>query len=649
VRFEPAPPGSGAKFRCAGPGYRVWFTANELLAGSMRLRLVGSDPSAAPEGLDALPGRSHYYAGRDPGRWRTNVPGYARLHWRSVYPGIDLVYHGTRGHLEYDFVVAPGADPSVIRFAVEGCGRLGVNARGELVGGRDRRTLLRAPEIYQQRGGRREQVSGSYRVRGNTVGLEISPYDPTLTLVIDPVLVFSTYIGGSGVDAAHAVAADGEGGVYVAGYTLSPDFPVTTGAGGAGESNRDGFVARFDPSGTLVYSAYLGGSSADSAWGIAVDASGFAHVVGSTSSADFPVAGAFQNAYGGQGDAFAARLSPQGDSLMYSTYLGGASGDSAAAVAVDSYGAAYMAGTTESPDFPVAVRFQKNFGGGSDAFVTKISARGDRVEYSSYLGGSSEDGVAAIAVDARGNAYVTGFTVSSDFPVLGSFQSGLGGPGWSDAFVSKIGLAGNALVYSTYLGGGRGDSGAGIAVDSSGSAYIAGRTESPDFPVFRPLQAIFGGYSDAFVARLAASGDALVYSTFLGGSFAEYGNGIAIDATGAAFVTGEVYSVDFPAVLPLQSYGGKGDAFVTRLRPGGEALEMSTYLGGSGGDYGMSIAVDPPGRIYVAGFTYSADFPLRRPFQTLYRGQYDAFVAVLAEPPPGLESAPRATATPPAR
>ncbi|PYV17190.1 MAG: hypothetical protein DMG07_06410, partial [Acidobacteria bacterium] len=287
-------------------------------------------------------------------------------------------------------------------------------------------------------------------------------------------------------------------------------------------------------------------------------------------------------------------------------------------------------------EFPLGVRAQAQYGGNGDAFVTKLAASGNRLEYSTYLGGHSEEGGAAIALDHTGSAYVTGYTLSSDFPTLAPLQGALAGA--SDGFVSKLGPAGNALVYSTYLGGRLGDSGAGIAVDSSGSAYVTGSTQSSDFPTANPLQASFGGYSDAFVAQLSATGAALVYSTYLGGSFADYGNGIAVDSSGAAYVTGEVYSADFPTVDPAQAaYGGRGDAFVTKFRPGGASLEFSTYLGGSGGDYGQGIAVDPNGSVYVTGFTYSVDFPVKNPFQALYRGSNDAFVAKLGEPQPVLD------------
>jgi hypothetical protein len=601
----------------------------------LRMKLLGADPRPAIEGREELPGKSHYFIGNDPKKWRTNVPQYARVEYKDVYPGVSLTYYGNQGQLEYDFVVSPGGDPRRIRLGIEGARKVQVDAEGNLVlslaGGE---VVQKAPVVYQEVDGARNAVEGRFVLRGrNEVGFEVGPYEAERPLVLDPLLVYSTYLGGSSVDQASGIAVDASGNAYVTGRTVSTNFPTASPLQAANGGGYDTFVAKLNTAGSaLVYSTYLGGSGDDFGQGIAVDTSGNAYVTGWTFSTDFPTASPLQAASGGGLDAFVAKLNATGSALVYSTYLGGSAYDFGQGIAVGASGNAYITGYTDSTNFPTANPFQAAFGGGNDAFVTKLNAAGSALVYSTYLGGSGDEHGQGIGVDASGNASVTGFTDSTDFPTANPLQAGYGG-GQYDAFVAKLNAAGSALVYSTYLGGSGQDAGQGIAADASGNAYVTGNTQSTNFPTANPLQAANGGGQDAIVAKLNASGSTLAYSTYFGGSGDDFGVGIAVDAFGSGHVTGYTFSADFPTANPLQAYGGSGDAFVASLNAAGSALVYSSYLGGSGQDIGGGIAVDASGSAYVTGDTTSTDFPTANPLQAAIGGSYDAFVAKIGIDP----------------
>ncbi len=638
----------------------------------VRLRLVGANRAATVEGEKELPGKANYFIGNNPKKWCRDVPTYARVEYRDVYPGIDLVYHGRQEQLEYDFRVAVGASVKQIRMAVKG-GRLRLAADGDLVvetvaGG----ARFRKPVVYQEGAGRK-YVAGRFVLLGkHAVGFRVGRYDPLRPLVIDPVLVYSTYLGGSAFDDATGIAVDSSGNVYVTGYTTSTDFPVVSavdGAYGGGACNTDmsaapcfdAFVAKLNPQGTgLVYSTYLGGSGDDRGTHIAVDSSGDAYVVGYTNSSNFPTANALQPSLGGGTcgsttnpypcyDAFITELGPSGSNLVYSTYLGGQGDDYGMGIAVDSSGSAYVTGFTSGSNFPITSgAYEPSFGGGPyDAFVAKISPGGTSLVYSTFLGGSGEDRASAIAVDSSGDAYVTGQTNSTNFPTANPFQAAYAGGscGCFDAFIAKLNPTGSALVYSTYLGGTGGDYGDAIAVDASDEAFIAGWTTSTDFPVTSDAyQKTYGGSYDAFVTKLSAAGNSLVYSTYLGGIDPEVANGIALDSSGDAYITGNAYGVGFPAVDPLQvADAGFYDAFIAAFNPSGSGLLYATWLGGTGDDFGNDIAVDSSGNAYVAGETFSTNFPTTPgAYQTAYAGgAYDGFIAKI-----GPENAPGVAATP---
>jgi hypothetical protein len=649
-------------FLARGSGYSLFLTPDQAVlrlqklsadprAGAglpagpgevLRMQLVGANPAPQVAGLYELAAKSNYLIGNDPRRWHTDVPNYGRVAFRGVYPGVDLVYYGNQGQLEYDFVVAPGADPGAVRLAFQGAEAITLDAEGNLVlhtAGGD--VVEHAPVLYQEAGGVRRAVSGHYVLVGaDQLGFAVAGYDAGQPLTIDPVLSYSTFLGGSGLEEADGIAVDWAGSAYVAGVTQSANFPTTPGAFQTTKAGgNDVFVAKLSADGSgLVYSTFLGGGGFDGASGIAVDGAGNAYVAGLTQSADFPTTpGAFQTTYGGNGDAFVAQLSADGSALVYSTFLGGSGGDIANGIAVDGAGSAYVAGSTTSSDFPTTPgAFQTTYGGGlvnGDAFVAKLSADGSTLAYSTYLGGSSGDVADGIAVDGAGGAYVAGYTNSADFPTTpGAFQTTYGGNG--DAFVAQLSADGSALVYSTFLGGSNGDYANAIAVDGTGSAYVAGTTYSADFPTTPgAFQTTKNGNSNAFVARLSADGSGLVYSTLLGGSGEDGAIGIAVDGAGSAYLAGQTYSANFPTTPDAYqtTYGGGsnfGDAFVARLSPDGSALAYSTYLGGSGDDVARAIALDGAGGAYVAGSTVSADFPTTPgAFQTTKGGSWDAFVA----------------------
>lgn len=575
-----------------------------------RMKMVGAGSSTRLQGVGRLPGIVNYFIGNDPGKWHTNVPTYRQVRCSAIYPGTDLIYYGNGTRLEYDFVLRPGADPKSIRLAFAGADRLQVAANGDLVATTaSGEVRLKRPYAYQVAGGSRVQVACSYALepRSRQVALRTARYDRTRPLVVDPGLEYSTYLGGSNFDVGSKIQVDSNGAAYVAGETSSVDFPVTTGAyQSTGAAGNSAFVTKLNSAGTgMVYSTYLGGSGDSYARGIAVDASGAAYVTGASGAAFPTTAGAFQTTDRGGDDCFVAKLSPTGAALNYSTYVGGANLDCALAIAVDASGAAYLTGLTSSTDFPVTSGAYQTVKPSLDdeAFITKINASGTALVYSTYLGGTSEEYGNAIAVDAAGRACVVGATHSGDFPVTSrAFQTTR--PGVWDGFVAILGSAGSSLAAATYLGADGIDSANDVALDSAGSIYVAGKTDSLFFPVTTgAYQTSIHGFSDAFVAKLPPTLSSLTYCTYLGGTWDEDAKAIAVDGSGNAYVLGYTSSYDFPTTpnaFQRQTVDG-ADLFVTRLEPGGGELAHSTYLGGSETDTPHGIALDHDGLAYVLG------------------------------------------------
>jgi Beta-propeller repeat len=648
---------------------------------NLKLSFGGANPHPRLEPLNRQSTRVSYLLGQDTARWHPDVPVWAGVRYHALVSGYDLEIRGDGGTWSWQLVAASdpasaGSDGassagSIYRLELQVAGAQSVQIDGDSLRLETPDGVLRLP-LLQTAGTVPASVavvtdagSAAVSAPSNTTGL--APQKGQSAVAADTGgLLFSTYLGGSADGLGYGIAVDGSGDTYVTGYTRSPDFPTTPGvfqstlSGGA-----DAFVTKLNPSGTaLVYSTYLGGSGDD--WGrqIAVDGNGNAYVVGGTYSADFPTTlGAFQTTYRGNEDAVVLKLNPSGSGLLFSTYLGGSFYNEGEGIAVDAGGDAYVTGWTESADFPTTHgAFQTTFGGWSDVFVTKLNPSGSALVYSTYLGGYGYDQGYGIAVDASGDAYVTGSAEPENFPTTtGAFQTTCDTLD-SDAFVTKLNASGTALLYSTCLGGRQGDQGGGggdegfdVAVDGSGDAYVTGYTFSTDFPTTPgAFQTTIGNYSDVFVTKLNSNGTGLLYSTYLGGSPDDIGNGIAVDNSGDAYVTGYTDSVTFPTTPgAFQTMCGCGDyaqyydAFVTKLNPTGSSLLYSTFLGGSADEDGLGIAVDASGNAYVTGSTESVNFPTTTgAFQTTCSGCSDAFVTKLSPTvqfPPAITSAGAAT------
>jgi hypothetical protein len=626
-------------------GFAVDSAVYQIHETQLRVRFAGANPNVSMEGAAAMPARANFLIGNDPAAWHTGVPTYQGIVYRNLYRGVDMKYVADDPRIKSEFLLAPGADPDQIHLEYSNADSVFVDANGELVV-RASTVELReqAPVAYQESGGVRRPVEASFRIYpGNTVGFDLSDYNPALPLVIDPVISYSTYLGGTAQSAVTALAVDVSGNLYAAGWTEAIDFPVSNAIQAVNRGGVDAFVFKLNAAGNaLLYATYIGGRGDDRAAGIAVDSSGQIYVAGSTASADFPVVSSIRPTLGGTRDAFAVKLNAIGNLLVYSTFLGGTSYDAATAIAVDAAGNAYIAGDTQSTDFPLLSPVQSVFGGVTDAFVTKLTPAG-AISFSSYLGGNNVEHAGGVAVDASGNIYIAGGTLSTNFPVAAPIQAANGGS--QDAFVTKLSTSPAALVYSTYLGGTGGQAASpeqanAIAVDAAGAAYVAGVTNSPNFPVTAgAFQTTFNGVQDAFVTKLNAAGSALVYSTYLGASSFDWAGGIAIDTGLNAYVAGYTSSAGFPVVGAVQGgFNGFYDAFVSKLNPFGNGLAFSTLYGGTGADQANAIAVDSSGNMFIGGQTSSLDLPLLGAIQSSNVGGSTGWVARLGvtAPPPQL-------------
>jgi hypothetical protein len=689
------------KFLSRGAGYELFLTSTEAVLAMgktggqshdaqgqskspqasgfsvLRLKLLGSNVQAKVSGTDELPGKTNYFIGSDPNHWRTDIRQYGKVRYHDVYPGIDLVYYGNQGQLEHDFVVAPGADVKRIHLSMSGAERVSVDPHDDLVLGMSNGEVkLKKPIAYQEIAGVRHEISSRYELDGGQVGFEVGSYDRSRALVIDPIVSYLSYLGGSNDDAqvSTSIAVDSTGNAYIATGTLSIDFPVTAGAlqttyGGAPlvcSQNQttvcgDATITKVSPDGsTLIYATYLGGSSGDYPFGLAVDVHGAVYVAGYTESTDFPVtAGAYQTAFAGRsltcpppyfacGDGFVTKINPAGTKLVYSTYIGGTGDDYIENLAIDPSGNAYVTGSTDSADYPTtAAAFQTTLpctiAACANGFVSKLNASGTALVYSTFLSGTAGSSGFGIAVNSFSEAVLAGSTTSTDFPVTASaFQPQLA-PGLCgtppsiqcpDTFVTKLNAAGNGLLYSTYLGGAGWDTPYGLTLDFQGRAYIAGFTASSDFPTTPgAYHRKFGGgtcnayygvaCSDAILVKIdtTKSGAAsLVYSTFFGGDLEDQATSVAVNAAGDAFLTGWTFS---------SPHGIAGDAFLAEFDPTGAKLVFFQLVGGSGYDTSDSVAVDHAGYAYIAGRTQSTDLPTTKGvFQPKFGGgPGDCFVA----------------------
>ncbi|MNO73316.1 Beta-propeller repeat protein [compost metagenome] len=634
------------------PGQSIYFAATEVTFihegrndpyDQLTLQFLNSNENVVVEGRDPAESKIHYFTGKDPNQWRSNLSTYHEILYRELWPRIDLLFRGDAGTLKYDLIVQPQANIDQIRFAYRGAEKLSIDPDGDLLIHTIQGVKREAkPVSYQEINGKRMPVNSRFILHGDaqghpSFGFQVdSEYHPDYPLIIDPVLIYSTYLGGDVFDSGLHIVVDDSGQAYVAGSTTSADFPTTAGAfsqtfGGA----TDAFVTKLNETGTaLVFSTYLGGSAFDRATSLAIDATGNVFLTGETRSADFPVTpGAFQTTFVGINSCFVTKLNATGSALIYSTYLEGSGDETGNDIAIDSSGNAYVTGVTTSVDFPVTTgAFQTTAPGFTNGFVTKLNADGSALIFSTYLGGTLLNFGTGIVITALGNPIVSGSTFSNDFPVTGTAAQPTFG-GTEDAFITRFNTIGSALEYSTYLGGSDAETGDAIAIDAQENVYVTGTTSSTDFPTTSgAFQTALAGSTDAFVTKLNATGTAFLYSSYLGGADFDEGIDIIVDTANNAYVVGSTESADFP-VAPgafQSTLGGGSDAFVTVFNTAGNALVYSTYLGGSSSDTGNGVAVDSSFNIYVTGGTQSINFPTSPgAFQTSLLGTQNAFVTKL--------------------
>jgi hypothetical protein len=694
--------GRDSQFSISPEGAQLVLRANaDAPARAVQMRFIGACPHAQICGDEELPGKINYFTGNNPAQWHSGLSTFAKVRVEEIYPGINLVYYGNQQQIEYDLTVAAGASPDLIALHFDGADKITTDAQGELVLKLGNREILQPkPLVYQMVNGKEKEIAGGYKILdAHSIAFAVGKYDRALPLVIDPILSYATYFGGTAGQAAWAVAVNpNDGSIYIAGETFSKQFYAngwsfsTTNAYqtnyAGGTLTGDAFVARFDNLGkNLIYLTYLGGSADDGALGLAVDNAGNAFVTGFTDSPNFPTStNALYHNISAQNnshakayltDAFVTELNPGGSNLVYSTYLGGSSSDVGVGITVDSSDNAYVTGYSYSADFPTTNAIQKHLACpyttyfNCNAFVSEIASNGAALIFSTYLGGINFDEGQGIAVDGGNNIYVAGFTGSTNFPttnfisqVIGTnFYNGHWLNGFTnnaytayDAFVTKLAPSGTNLVYSTLLGGVNYDVANRIAVDNSGAAYVTGWTVSTNFPNTVATNNVVANYltnnlislitTNTFLTKITngiGTAAGIAYSVTFGGSRSDIGFGVAVDGMDDAFVTGTSTSTNFPC-FPTNSTGflhatnaGGSDVFVTAFNPDGSMLLYSTLMGGQQYDAGYGIAVDPAGNAYVVGQTYSTNFATLGAFQTFRNGTNDTFLAkILLQSQPAL-------------
>ena len=645
----------GILFYAPLPSGRIAFTAEGVLItiveGSAHSRIAGTNilltfpdsGGAAPVGRDRVPGIYNYFYGRDPDLWLTDVPAYSEVVFEGLWGGIDMVYGFSDGSLKYDLIVPPDVDHDRIEIRVEGHELLSLDMDGALV-----LHSIYGPAItdsglvaFHEGDPTTELVSEFVITDADSYSFRVEGRDPSRTLVIDP-LVYCTYLGGAGMDTGRGIAVDGSGHAYITGSTESTDYPITIGAFDTEQNgNTDIFVTKISKDGKdLVYSTFVGGTDSDEARGIAIDGSGNAYVTGFTRSTDLPTTdGAFQTDLSQHYDAFVLKLGSAGTSLDHCTYLGGTGSDYAYGIAVDGNGSAYITGRTDSANYPTTSgSYSTTYNANRDVFVTKLGHNGTYLEFSTFVGGSEFDTGLDVALDSVGSAYVVGYTESSDFPTTGgAFDTSFNGA--TDAFAFKLNRNGTSLVYSTFIGGTSYDYANAVAVDSDGCAYVAGETRSFDYPTTTgAYDTTYNGDLDVFVAKLSNNGRSMLASTLLGGSSAERAYGIAEDGFGSVYITGFTSSSSFPTTQGAYRttyQGGTMDSFITKLNSGLSGLVFSTYVGGSGADCGWGLAIDDSWNVFITGDTASTNLGASTgAYQSSFAGgSMDAFALAMRSPP----------------
>jgi uncharacterized protein (TIGR03437 family) len=628
------------------------------------VRFLGANAHATAQAGPPAQAKLNFYLGNDASAWRRGVATTQSVAFHDVYPGIDAVFHDNAGRIEYDFRLAPGADPSRIRIAFDGVGDLERTHAGALVERRHPGAILQQrPEAWQDNGTARHPVTaGVVLTSRNRIAFVLGAYDRSKPLILDPVLnapslVFSTYMGGTQYSGLDSVVVDALGNSYTTGWSDSPDYPVLPAGSSSFRGGSDDIVvSKFDPDGKLLFSTYIGGSAEDEAYVIAFDPNGNLLLTGETQSSNFPIypAKVFQGTGTNIGDdtAFALKLDPNGN-ILGSTYIGGHTPNNACqdhfnegfGIASDPSGNVYVVGQTCTTDFPTVNPIQKTVQGYYACFVTELDPSFGAAIYSTYLGGSTDDYCDAVTVDKNGDAFVTGGTLSSNLGTKGAYQPQFaGGSRSGDAFLAKLTPNGQSIAFYTYLGGSQDDEGLGITLDVNGNIYLTGYTQSVNFPVLNPMQATFGGgigtmpdgnsAGDVFISELDPTGSKLLYSTYFGSSGLEAAYGIVVDSAGDIYVAGDTTSTDLKTTAGAvqATYGGGQDSFILELAPGGGSIKYLSYLGGSQIDGAYGFAVSSTGNIYLAGHTASANFPLANALNASLTGNEAGFLAMIGHP-----------------
>jgi hypothetical protein len=610
----------------------------------VKANFLGANPDVQVMGENRLGYNNNYFYGSDQSRWHTDVPNYSTIVYKGIYPNIDLCYHGNGQSLKYDFIVQPGANVSSIKIKYEGVENLSVAASGDLKATTSFGPISeKAPYIYQEINGTKQQVQGRYRLIADGVfGFEISgSYNASLPLVIDPQLVYSTYLGGAGIDDIMSIALDDSGNTYIFSTTTSSNIPPVLPYDSTYNGDTDVHIMKLGTAtNTIFYSTYLGGDTIENAFEVAVDRFGNAYLAGITTSSDFPAINGYDISHNGGEDYFVSKLSSNGNTLIYSTYLGGLDNESLhypngplGGMCIDNSGNVYLAGVTYSQDFPAVHGYDMTKDIEWDAFAAKLSSSGDSLIFSTFLGGGGGEAGYDIAVDSSGIVYIVGFTTSNNFPTFNPFKESI--PNYDhfgDAFITLLSSDGGSLLYSSYFGGDRLDFACGIVVDEYGNIYIGGITDSKNFPTKNAYDGTAEDNSNkhnAFISKFSPMGGDLLYSTYLGGVNDDYANRIAIDNQGLVYLTGCTDSPDFPNINGFSgSVQGTWNPFVSVVSTTERCLEFSTLLSSDGVVYGRDIVVEDNGTIHIAGTANAQTYPTSP--NALYPNHiagYDGFLA----------------------
>ena len=624
---------SDVKFVFAESGYSIGFVQSGYL-----LKTIGNDyqpnivqvtfkssNSVIPEGREELLHKSNFLFGNDSLKWGHNVRNYQKVMYENIYDRIDLVYYITEEGLKYDLIVHPGGDPNEICFSYDGVDEIYLDGHGKLhVEYPSGELIEETPYSYQMNDKKMDEVSSYYKITNNEVTIKVGEYDTTKNLIIDP-LIYSTFIGGSNTDIAEDITLDLENNIYVIGKTNSSDFTTTSGIfddSYNGNEDVDIFVLKLSSDGSeLLFSTFIGGDDDDFPYGISLDSENNIYVSGWTFSSNFPTTpGCFDETYNENGDAFVFKLDQNGTNLNYSTFIGGNSTDSDSRIVLDADNNAYVAGITNSSDFPTTENsYNQSYSGGikyGDVFVLKLNPNGTELVYSTYVGGSDDEWWGgSLTIDSLNNTYITGSTASEDFPTTsGCYDDSYNG-GNTDAIVFKLNSNGSDLLYSTYIGGDSWDRGWRIVLDKDENACITGWTYSEDFPTTPGCyNDSLGGSSDIIVCKLNKEGSDLIYSTLLEGNSSEGLSQIAIDSENNVYISSHIFrgsNQDFPTTPGCydDSFNGNVDVVVCKLNSNGSDLLYSTYIGGNGSDYAHAITLVSKDVVYITGMTGSPNFP----------------------------------------